>query len=92
MIAFWHLENPVSTRMAERGNVAAASRTGQFWHFRVFTPVGSSGNSTGWRRWREVRMGAKRVVESAIHIQLASFQILGQLLARRLRVDRRGVQ
>ena len=59
---------------------------------RQLSSVGSSGKSTGWRRWREVRMGAKRVVESAIHIQPASFQILGQLLARRLRVDRRGVQ
>jgi hypothetical protein len=39
--------------------------------------VGSPGSSTGWRRWREVRMGAKPVAGSAIHIQPASFQILG---------------
>ena len=32
------LENRVSARIAERASIAAASRAGQFAHFRVVTP------------------------------------------------------
>jgi len=33
-----HLENRVSAQIAERASIAAASRDGQFAHFRVVTP------------------------------------------------------
>ena len=33
-----HLENRVSAQIAERASIAAASRAGQFAHFRVVTP------------------------------------------------------
>jgi hypothetical protein len=33
-----HLENPVPAQIAERASIAAASRAGQFVHFRVVTP------------------------------------------------------
>jgi hypothetical protein len=34
-----HLENRVSARIAARASIAAASRAGQFAHFRVVTPI-----------------------------------------------------
>jgi len=37
-VAFGHLENRVSSGIAERGSITVASRTGQFAHFRVVTP------------------------------------------------------
>jgi hypothetical protein len=36
---FRHLENRVSAPIAERASIAVASRTGQFAHFRVVTPI-----------------------------------------------------
>jgi hypothetical protein len=37
--AFGHLENRVSARIAECASIAAGSRTGQFAHFCVVTPI-----------------------------------------------------
>src|SRR5580704_6321519 len=37
--AFAHLENRVLARIAERTSIAVTSRTGQFGHFRVVTPI-----------------------------------------------------
>jgi hypothetical protein len=37
-----HLENRAPARIAERASIAAASRTGQFAHFRVATPIWST--------------------------------------------------
>jgi hypothetical protein len=37
--AFERLENRVQPDLLERASIAGASRTGQFAHFRVVTPI-----------------------------------------------------
>jgi hypothetical protein len=56
------VENRVSARIAERASIAAASRTGQFAHFRVVTPFSQGigvGNGCFSEAVSNANLGAK---------------------------------